>query len=587
MNIRYCKKCKLNIEPDGLNGANSICPFCGERAELRSELFWCNKCNIPLYDDICPCCGNKAQAFTSDARPVFPEERLLLEIILGEPLKYINDSVWNGAGNRYFVNGKKIPFSVSKLKNLNPDDIRGQLDLYTPLNNYTAFDSMIDRWIKANAQHYRLLSNEAQAYICEKSVPFMNDDFYSMFVSFSGGKDSTVVSDLVRKALGKPDIIHIFGNTTLEFPETYDYVNRFKRENRKTPLLIAENKEQDFFNLCEKFGPPSRSLRWCCTVFKTGYIGDKIKRTFGDKKTILTFYGIRRNESKSRSTYERSSSGKKISQQLVASPIIDWFDYDIWLYLLSTGIDFNKAYRYGYTRVGCWCCPNNSQWSQFLSSVYMPEQYKRFNGILLDFAKKMGKDDPEEYVRNGGWKARQGGAGVDLSKNVAIEFKPCATDEKSFNYVLNKPITSELYEFFKPFGILNFEMGRSRLGEVYILDIKTKQPIIKLQGRIGTNELRISILGTPIAARTKTKEIELKFKCQITKYQLCAGCHACETICKNNAIHLIKNGPEDTDYKYEIDESKCIHCFECINHYTAGCYMRRVLLPRGKGYSEK
>ncbi len=66
-----------------------------------------------------------------------------------------------------------------------------------------------------------------------------------------------------------------------------------------------------------------------------------------------------------------------------------------------------------YTRVGCWCCPNNSQWSQFLASIYMPEQFKRFNDILLDFAKKMGK----------GMEKLQG-------KNVAIEFKPCATDAK-------------------------------------------------------------------------------------------------------------------------------------------------------------
>ena len=52
------------------------------------------------------------------------------------------------------------------------------------------------------------------------------------------------------------------------------------------------------------------------------------------------------------------------------------------------------------------------------------------------------------------------------------------------------------------------------------------------------------------------------------------------------AIRLIKNGEGDTEYKYLIDENKCVHCFECINHYTGGCYMRRVLLPRGKGYSD-
>ena len=582
-----CKTCEKSIHTDGQLGRDSTCPFSGERAEeIKSELYWCENCNVPIYEKVCTC-GCEGKIFTSDARPVFPEERLLVEILLGKPLAFINDSVWNGSGNRYYVNGKKITFSVSKLVEFDPDQIREQLEHYAPQNSYVTFESMIERWIKANAVRFGHITDEAREYIRNKSSRFLNDETCAIFVSFSGGKDSTVVSDLVRKALSKPDIIHIFGNTTLEFPETYDYVQRFKKENRKTPMLRAENKEQDFFSLCESFGPPSRALRWCCTIFKTGFIGEKIKRTFGDKKTILTFYGIRRSESTSRSTYERSSEGRKISQQLVSSPIIDWLDYDIWLYLMTTGIDFNTAYRYGYTRVGCWCCPNNSQWSQFLSSIYMPEQFKRFNNILLDFAKKMKKEDPEEYVRSGGWKARQGGAGMELSKNVAIEFKPCATDAKSFNYTLNKPITPELYEFFKPFGTLNFDMGKSRLGEVYILDSRTNQPIMKLQGRLGSTELKITILNTPIAGRTKTVEIELKFKCQITKFQLCAGCHACENACKHSAIKLIKNGESDTDYRYEIDETKCIHCFECINHYTGGCYMRRVLLPRGKGYAEK
>ena len=542
----HCNKCNIDV-------SHSECPVCGERTEVKSELFWCSNCNIPTYDPVCPLCRNSCEYFTSDARPVFPEERLLLEVILDKPLEFINDSVWNGAGNRYYVNGKKIPLKISKVKGLNPNVIRQEIEKYTNLNSYDSFNAYIEKWIAANKAHFDFITTEAKQYINTLSSKYLNDETNAVFVSFSGGKDSTVVSDLVRKALSNPSIIHIFGNTTLEFPHTYDYVARFRTENRKTPMLRAENKEQDFFNLCEMFGPPSRTLRWCCTIFKTGFIGEKIKSTFADRKKVLTFYGIRRNESTSRSKYERSSEGEKISKQLVASPIIDWIDYDVWLYILSTNIDFNDAYRLGYTRVGCWCCPNNSQWSQFLSSVYIPELY---------------------------------GAGIELSKNVAIDFKPCATDSKSFNYVLNKPIAKQLYEFFKPFGILNFDMGKSRLGEVYVLDFKNKLPIIKLQGRLGTNELKISILNTPIANRRKISDIELKFKCQITKYQLCAGCHACENACKHNAIKLIKNGESDCDYRYEIDESKCVHCYDCINHYTGGCYMRRVLLPRGKGYSE-
>ncbi len=583
----HCKECNITYKLGDLNTRDSTCPYCGHRAHMQSKLYWCKHCNIPIYEEKCSLCGEEGPEFTPDIRPVFPEERLLIEIMLGKPLEYVNDSVWNGPGNNYYVNGKRIAFNLHELIKQNANDIRLKLEQYAPQNSHKQFDCIIQKWIEANKDHYYFISNEAKQYIREKSRPYLNDKTCAMFVSFSGGKDSTVVSDLVRKALSRQDIIHIFGNTTLEFPTTYDYVERFRKDNRKTPVLRAENKEQNFFNLCETFGPPSRSLRWCCTIFKTGFIGEKLKKTFGDKHTILTFYGIRRNESTSRNNYERSSRGQKISKQLVASPIIDWLDSDIWLYLLTSGIDFNEAYRLGYTRVGCWLCPNNSAWSQFLASIYMPEQYEKFYRILLSFAKKMGKKDPEEYVQSGGWKARQGGAGIDLSRNVAVDFKPCATDEKSFNYVLNKPISKELYEFFKPFGILNFDMGKQRLGEVYILDHKTQQPIMKLQGRIGTKELRISILSTPIADRTKTVEIELKFKCQITKFQLCTGCHACENICNFSAVKLIKNGESDTDYQYTINENKCAHCYECINHYTGGCYMRRVLLPRGKDYVPK
>lgn len=577
--IKYvCPTCKIET-------TRSVCPSCQNRANVvESKLYWCKHCNIPIYEEVCPICGQKGNYFTSDARPVFPEERLLLEIMLGEPLKFINDSVWNGTGNRYFVNGQRIELKLGDFSQFNIEDIKKQVDAYQSKNNYVCFNEFIKLFLKANVQRYDYITTEACRWICDEA---QNYDESSMFVSFSGGKDSTVVSNLVMRALGKSEIIHIFGNTTLEFPSTIAYVSRFKERNRRTPLLTAENRQQDFFNLCESFGPPSRMLRWCCTIFKTGFIGERILRTFKDKTAILTFYGIRRFESASRSKYERKDESPKISKQKVTSPIIDWTDFDIWLYILSSKIDFNDAYRLGFTRVGCWCCPNNSKWSEFLTKIYMPDLADRLNKMLMSFAVKMGKEDPEEYVASGGWKARQGGAGVELSKNVNVAFKPCATDENSFNYDLNKQIDETLYELFKPFGVLNFDMGNKRLGEVFVLDPKTQMPILKLKGKIGTNELRVSVLKKPIARKTKLVEIEQKIECQITKFQLCTGCHACENACKLNAIKLVKNSTSDSDYSYSIDSNKCVHCFECINHYPGGCYMRRVLLPRGKNYGKQ
>lgn len=125
------------------------------------------------------------------------------------------------------------------------------------------------------------------------------------------------------------------------------YIERFKKEHPQTPIVSSRNKDKDFEELCALVGPPSRVMRWCCTIFKTGAIQRKIKTMFRNKNKIITFYGIRRNESASRNKYERETEGSKITKQITISPIIDWMDFDVWLYMLTTEIDFNYAYRLG------------------------------------------------------------------------------------------------------------------------------------------------------------------------------------------------------------------------------------------------
>lgn len=549
----------------------STCPACHGRADAVSDIYWCPNCQIPLYEEQCSLCGQTGKRITTDIRPVFPEERLLIEIITGAPFAWLKDSVWNGAGNHYFVNGKKIKFSVSSLKKLDSDEIRKQYESLKEKNTYEFFDVYRERFVEANVSRYKKIVEEANSFLRESAKGFETMD---MFVSFSGGKDSTVTADLVTRALSNPRIMHIFGDTTLEFPFTYEYVKRFRKEHPKTPMISARNKEKDFEELCRLIGPPSRVMRWCCTVFKTGTIQKKIKSLYRDKKQILTFYGIRRSESVSRSKYDRESDSPKITKQRIVSPIIDWMDFDVWLYLLTTGIDFNDAYRLGYARVGCWCCPNNSGWSEFLSSIHMPEQSGRFHRLLVEFAESIGKEDAEEYVSEGGWKARQGGNGVAYAQKSVVSFQPCATEENAFNYELQRPISEELYELFRPFGYLNFEMGNARLGEVYVLN-KKGEILLKLQGRMGSKELKVSIVNHRIAGAKDLKMAEERIKCQITKYQMCMGCLACESVCRYNALS-IKEKPDGT-VEYHISEEKCLRCGECVYHFIAGCYMRKVL----------
>ena len=377
------------------------------------------------------------------------------------------------------------------------------------------------------------------------------------------------------RALSDQQILHIYGDTTLEYPETLQYVKRFRKEHPKTPFLISRNNDKDFYDLCEKTsGPPSRVMRWCCTIFKTGAIQRKIKTMFRNKNKIITFYGIRRNESASRNKYERETEGSKITKQITISPIIDWMDFDIWLYILTSGIDFNDAYRLGYARVGCWCCPNNSGWSEFLSKIHMHEQSERFRTLLIDFARSIGKEDAEVYVDDGFWKARQGGNGVAYAQKSVISFKPCATEENAFNYELQKPVTEELYELFRPFGYLNFDMGNARLGEVFILN-RAGKILLKLQGRVGSRNLKVTILDHKIAGASDMKTAEERVKCQLTKYQMCMGCLACESVCRFNALSVKEE--KDGKIDYRISDEKCMRCGECVNHFIAGCYMRKVL----------
>ncbi len=574
--IRY--RCEIHGKDRSIWLKENFCPECNHRKYVKTEsdIYWCKTCNVPLYDKICPVCRTHGRRVASDLRPVFPEERLLVEIILGKPFCYKDASVWNTSGNSYIIDGELKRFSIAALKELDADAIREAYAANAEHNTDTAFSKYASQFVLCNQDRFAEIEEEALRYLQEVTAGY---DAKDMFVSFSGGKDSTVTSDLVMRALSNPRILHIFGDTTLEFPETERYIDRFKKEHPVTPVISSRNKEKNFEELCQVIGPPSRVMRWCCTIFKTGAITRKISGLFRGKTKILAFYGIRRSESASRSKYERESEGHKISKQITISPIIDWLDYDIWLYLLTTKIDFNTAYRLGYTRVGCWCCPNNSAWSEFLSKIHMKEQYEHWHQFLVDFAKSIGKADAKEYVDTGKWKARQGGNGVSYAKKSVIAFEPCALEENAFNYELQKPITEELYELFKPFGYINRSFGIERLGEIYIMR-KSGQPILKLQGRIGSSHLKVTILDHHIDGAQNLAAAEDKIKCQLTKYQMCIGCRACEGICKHGAIRIESN---EDGITYHIDDTKCVRCAECVNHFIAGCYMRKVLATKRNG----
>lgn len=570
--------CPVHLVP--MKGTKCTKEGCDAKLITSITIYWCPECNVPSFEKKCACCGTEGKYIATDIRPVFPEEKLLLAIILKKdnPLAFDNCSVWN-SNSGYFIDGEKLTISVKELNSLPLEEIKKIKDKYDEnidKIDQSYHDEMVRKFVEVNANRYYELTDEAITYIQSFEEKYSIDD---MFISFSGGKDSTVTSDLVTRAYATNKVMHIFGDTTLEFPTTYDYRARFAKEHK---VIRAKNYEKNFEEMCEQIGPPSRVMRWCCTVFKTGAITKTLSQVFKDKTNVLTFYGIRKSESASRSKYERESESPKITKQTVVSPIIEWIDFDVWLYILTTGIDFNEAYRLGYSRVGCWCCPNNGSWSEFLSKIHMYDKYVHWHEILVDFAKRIGKPDAEEYINSGNWKARQGGQGLEIANTSVIKFEPCATEDNAYNYELQNVITEDLYELFKPFGYINKDLGNQRLGEIYILD-KQGRVVLVLQGRIGTNRLKVTIKNPHIAGAKNIQMAEGKIKCQLTKYQMCLGCKACMSVCKHNAIAVhIQGNDEEGKLIYQIDDDKCVRCTECVDHFNAGCYMRKVLtIKRG------
>ncbi|MGL6292005.1 phosphoadenosine phosphosulfate reductase domain-containing protein [Eubacterium aggregans] len=507
--------------------------------------------------------------FSADIRPVFPEERLLIECLLGKtPNEYLESSVW-ASNNRYYIDGKLITIPSKAFASADSEILLNKIQETSIENSYIYFNEHISRFVEANKMRLNYLKDQAFNFVRKASERFPEEN---IVISFSGDKDSTVTADIAIKAFSNPSLVHIFGNTTLEFPYTIEYAERYRNTHPLSIFQIAKNEEQIFYDVCEDIGPPARMMHWCCSMFKTGPISRIITSLYRNQQ-ILTFYGIRKSESISRSKYNRieeNTESVKIQQQTVASPIFFWGDVDIWLYILAEKIDFNDAYRLGYDRVACWCCPNNNQRAQFLSRIYMPEESKKWRDFLVSFATKIGKPDPEEYVDSGNWKARQGRNGLPSASDVKLKFTNCTTEDHAKIYRLTRPFDDELIGLFVPFGKIAPELGKKILREVIILEPRTNVPIISIQP-FGQEDYDCAV-KVRIMNVESHDDLQRMVGCQIRKFNACRRCLKCESLCSTGAISI------EGGYYY-INPDQCVHCKKCMTakYLDDGCTMDKYL----------
>jgi phosphoadenosine phosphosulfate reductase len=158
-------------------------------------------------------------------------------------------------------------------------------------------------------------------------------------VAFSGGKDSCVILDLVKRAGVKFDA-H-YNLTTVDPPELVYFIRDKYHE------VEEERPEKSMWQLIvEKRIPPTRMVRYCCQV---------LKEQGGLGRTVVT--GIRHQESAKRAKRKITETCSQHATKQFLHIIIDWSEYEVWEYIKTYNLPYCSLYDEGFSRIGCVMCP--------------------------------------------------------------------------------------------------------------------------------------------------------------------------------------------------------------------------------------
>jgi DNA sulfur modification protein DndC len=290
------------------------------------------------------------------------------------------------------------------------------------------------------ANTVKVLSEEIrELYLCD-AVPWV--------IGYSGGKDSSAVLQLVWLAIrdlpveqrSKP--IHVITTDTLvEQPLVAAWVDTSQARMREAapnqgmpvvPHKLTPDIEDSFWvNLIGKGYPaPRQKFRWCTERLKIRPSNKFIRDVVRQNGEAIMVLGIRKAESQRRAitmakhatkrVRDRLSPNSTMPNSLIYSPIEDWTNDDVWLYLMQVknpwGHD-NKSLlgmyqgaseggecplvvdtstpSCGTSRFGCWVCTVVDK-DRSMEAMIKNDEEKVWMTPLLELRNELDKPDDRD-----------------------------------------------------------------------------------------------------------------------------------------------------------------------------------------------
>ncbi|BAZ70452.1 MAG: DNA phosphorothioation system sulfurtransferase DndC [Pelatocladus maniniholoensis HA4357-MV3] len=345
--------------------------------------------------------------------------------------------------------------------------------------------SQQSRTVAELVEEIQLLTTEIQDLYCLDEIPWV--------VGYSGGKDSSCVLQLVWNAIAqlppekRTKTIHVITTDTLvENPYVSVWVrNSLKQmklaaQEQKLPfephLLQPEPKETFWVGLIGKGYPaPKPKFRWCTERLKINpsnrFIRNVIRScgeailVLGTRKAESTKRAYRMKQWESKRVRDRLSPNMNLPNSLVYSPVEDWRNDEVWLYLMQwenpwgySNKDLFSMYRgasadnecplvvdtstpsCGSSRFGCWVCTLVSE-DKSLTAMIQNDEEKEWLQPLLDFRKEL--DAPINRERRD-FRRRNGDVQLyerNLNEEISVEPIPGPYIKEAREYWLRKLLT--------------------------------------------------------------------------------------------------------------------------------------------------